>query len=174
MTKVLQRKDGRARVRMTVYLPPKVARALRMRAAETGAEMSELVTAALEAMLVQPKHAAPSTPLVPAMAKPSGSASRPSTSGGASALPPGAPALAGPPRRLGATLHRDANPWEGVDVRDPLPAVEDAAHWNLRQIYGYAAHLRKLRPNDESVQRWVDAVVKKREVLAAGTPPGSA
>jgi hypothetical protein len=163
VTKVLQRKDGRARVRMTVYLPPKVARALHVRAAETGAEMSDLVTAALEAMLVQPKVAAPSAPPVPAMAKPSGPASGPSTRGGA-ALPPGSE----------ATLHRDANPWEGVEVGDSLPSVKNAARWSLRQIQGYAAHLRRLPVNGESVQRWVDAVMSEHEVLAPRPPPRSA
>ena len=69
-------------------------------------------------------------------------------SGPAVAEAPGAPAVARPPRRQGPTLHRDANPWEGVDVRDPLPPVEDAAHWNLRQIYGYGSHVQSLRPDD--------------------------
>jgi hypothetical protein len=85
---------------------------------------------------------------------------------GAPSGPAEAPAVSTPPRRQGATLHPDANPWEGVDVRDPLPAVEDAARWNLRQIYGYAAHLRTLRPDDESVNHWVNAAVKEREALA--------
>lgn len=85
---------------------------------------------------------------------------------------PSGPAVARPPRRQGATLPEAANPWEGVGVRDPLPDVEDAAHWNSRQIYGYAAHVRSLRPSDaESVDRWVDAVNKAHEALAGRPPP---
>jgi hypothetical protein len=49
--KVLHRKDGRARVRTTVYLTPELARALAVRSAETGADQSEIMGTALESYL---------------------------------------------------------------------------------------------------------------------------
>lgn len=49
--KVFHRKDGRARVRTTIYFDPDLARALAVRAAETGADQSEIVGAALASYL---------------------------------------------------------------------------------------------------------------------------
>jgi hypothetical protein len=167
MTKVVQRKDGRARVRMTVYLPPKLARALRMRAAETGGEMSAIVTAALEAMFMpSPK------PMPP---KPAGqSAPRAPT------VTPVARALARPARDSGATTPPPpgANLWDAVTAADPWPSLEDTACWTIRQIAEYAAHRQKLIvascidkreqvQMDALVDRWVDDVVAKRKAKDA-------
>ena len=143
MAQVLQRKRGRERVRMTVYLPPKLARDLHLRAATAGVEMSDIVTAALEvAFKPPPKPAAQSAP-------------------DAMAVRRDAPA---PASGSGATLHPDVSPWVGVRMEDPFPSVQDAARWNLRQIYGYAAHLRTLRKQRDcsSVDGWVEAVIALR------------
>lgn len=44
---LVQRQSGKVRRRMTVYLPPELAKSLMVRAAEKGEEASELVSAAL-------------------------------------------------------------------------------------------------------------------------------
>jgi hypothetical protein len=48
---VIERSDGRLRRRMTLYLSPELARALKVHAAERDAEMSDIVAAAVEAFL---------------------------------------------------------------------------------------------------------------------------
>jgi hypothetical protein len=161
MAKVLKRKDGQERVRTTVYVPPKVSRTLHMRAAETGAEMSVLVTTALEAMYMPPKVAAQSALRAPAVT-------------------PHAPALGRPARDPGATTQPpDANPSQAVTEGDPWPSLEDAACWTSRQLVEYAAHRQKLlvascgdkrehARMDALVDRRVDDVVAKRQ---AQTPP---
>jgi hypothetical protein len=44
---LVRRASGKVRRRMTVYLPPDLARALLVRAAEEGADVSDIVTAAV-------------------------------------------------------------------------------------------------------------------------------
>ncbi len=124
---------------LTVYLPPKLARDLHLRAAAADVEMSDIVTAALEVAFKQPpKPAAQSAPDAMAVRRD---------------VP--APAM----------LHPDVSPWVGVRMEDPFPSVQDAARcWNLRQIYGYAAHLLTLRKGRDysSVDGWLQAVIALR------------
>jgi hypothetical protein len=48
---LVERKDGKVRRRMTVYLPPDLARSLMLRSLETGEEASELVSRAVSRFL---------------------------------------------------------------------------------------------------------------------------
>lgn len=60
---LVQRQDGRVRRRMTVYLPPDLARELAVRCAATGEDISDAVSAAVQAYLarVSPEVTAAST-----------------------------------------------------------------------------------------------------------------
>jgi hypothetical protein len=48
---IVARQDGRTRRRMTVYLPPDLAQALKVQSAMSGKEMSDLIADALRAHL---------------------------------------------------------------------------------------------------------------------------
>ena len=48
---IVARQDGRTRRRMTVYLPPDLAQALKVQSAMSGKEMSELIADAVRAHL---------------------------------------------------------------------------------------------------------------------------
>ena len=50
---IVARQDGRTRRRMTVYLPPDLAQALKVQSAVSGKEMSDLIADALRAHLKQ-------------------------------------------------------------------------------------------------------------------------
>lgn len=48
---IVERSDGRLRARMTIYLPPDLAKALRVRCASEGMEISEAVAEAIQKYL---------------------------------------------------------------------------------------------------------------------------